>query len=146
MVLLEEGKTKRKQSKTKKKWRQSKDELGEVCLLSAISLPTIRLISVLFKIKVIQDTCKTGPHFLNNSYILRLSLHDSLLQDHLKNFFYLKVSFLSCHISSDAYDVLFYHLKHSGEPAFYHFLISKTTLCWFFSPLGSNINKTLEFL
>lgn len=98
----------------KQKWRQKKGELGEACPLPAISFPTMRLNSVF------QDTWKTGCHiFKNVSYILRLSLHHSILQDHLKNFFCLKVCFISCS-SSDAYDIPFYHLKYPRELVFYH--------------------------
>lgn len=59
MTLLEEGKPSKMK---KKKWRQSKDDLGD-CLSSAITLPWIRFISLFCKIKIIQDTSTTGLNF-----------------------------------------------------------------------------------
>lgn len=110
MILLDEGRNKIKQSeKTKVETKKG----SEACLLPAISFPTMRLNSVF------QDSWKTGRHiFKNVSYILRLSSHHSILQDHLKNFFCLKVLFVSCCSSSDAYDISFYHLKCPGELVF----------------------------
>lgn len=116
MFPLDEGRNKIKQSKAKnQKRRQKKCKLGEACLLPLISFPTMRLSSGL------QDIWKTGPHvFKNVSHSLRLSSHHSILQNRLKNFFCLKVCFLSCCSSSDAYDIPIYLLKYPGELVFYH--------------------------